>query len=68
MKGEKSGHYQLVKEIRIDCDGDSLLIKVNQIKAACHKGYRSCFFRKVSEKGDLKIVEKKVFNPEKVYK
>jgi len=68
MKGEKSGHYQLVKEIRIDCDGDSLLIKVNQIKAACHKGYRSCFFRKVSEKGNLKVVEKKVFNPEKVYK
>ncbi|NQS89153.1 phosphoribosyl-AMP cyclohydrolase [Patescibacteria group bacterium] len=68
MKGEKSGHYQLVKEIRVDCDGDSLLVKVNQIKAACHTGYKSCFFKKVTEKGDLKIVGKKIFNPEKIYK
>ncbi len=68
VKGERSGHYQLVKEIRIDCDGDALLIKVNQIKAACHKGYRSCFFRKVTGKDDLKVVEEKIFNPEKIYK
>ncbi len=68
IKGEESGHYQLVKEIRIDCDGDALLIKVNQIKAACHRGYRSCFFRKVTGKDDLKVVEEKIFNPEKIYR
>ncbi|HFB83974.1 MAG TPA: phosphoribosyl-AMP cyclohydrolase, partial [Thermodesulfatator sp.] len=46
LKGETSGHVQLVKEIRLDCDADTLLIKVEQIGgAACHKGYRSCFFR-----------------------
>jgi len=68
LKGETSGHYQLVRGIYIDCDGDTLLIKVDQVKAACHTGYRSCFFRKVDEKGNLKIVGKKVFEPKEVYK
>ncbi len=68
LKGETSGHYQLVRGIYIDCDGDALLIKVDQVKAACHTGYRSCFFRKVDEKGNLKIVGKKVFEPKEVYK
>ncbi|HDM37831.1 MAG TPA: phosphoribosyl-AMP cyclohydrolase [Candidatus Omnitrophica bacterium] len=67
-KGETSGHIQTVKEILIDCDMDTLLIKVAQIGGACHKGYRSCFFRKVEGKFDnLKIVAKKIFNPDKVY-
>src|SRR5437899_11467867 len=45
MKGESSGHIQTVKDIAFDCDGDTLLIQVEQIGAACHEGYRSCFFR-----------------------
>ncbi len=68
LKGETSGHYQLVKEIRIDCDEDTLLIKVEQIKAACHKGYRSCFFRKINKKGRLELIGEKIFEPEKIYK
>ena len=67
LKGEVSGHYQLVKEIRVDCDEDVLLIKVEQVKAACHTGYRSCFFRKVNEKGELELVAKKIFEPKKIY-
>jgi len=50
MKGESSGHTQAVKNIALDCDGDTLLIQVEQIGAACHEGYRSCFFRSVTEK------------------
>ncbi|NOX34462.1 MAG: phosphoribosyl-AMP cyclohydrolase [Deltaproteobacteria bacterium] len=67
-KGETSGHVQNVREIRVDCDNDTILLKVEQIGGgACHKGYGSCFFSKV-EKNDLKIVESKIFDPEEVYK
>lgn len=67
-KGETSGHIQQVKEIRVDCDQDTVLLKVDQLGgAACHKGYKSCFFSKV-EDNELKIVESKVFDPKKVYK
>ncbi len=68
LKGESSGHYQLVREMWIDCDEDTLLIKVEQIKAACHKGYRSCFFRKINKEGKLELIGEKVFEPGKVYK
>ncbi|MGB9677902.1 MAG: phosphoribosyl-AMP cyclohydrolase [Candidatus Ratteibacteria bacterium] len=67
MKGEESGNFQFVKEIYIDCDGDTLLFKVEQKTGACHKGYYTCFFRKY-ENGDFKIVKEKVFEPEEVYK
>jgi phosphoribosyl-AMP cyclohydrolase len=68
LKGESSGNVQKVKEIRIDCDGDCLLIKVDQIgKAACHTGHRSCFYRKVEPKARLKVTGKPVFDPKKVY-
>ena len=67
IKGETSGHIQKVKEILIDCDNDTLLIKVEQIGGACHMGYRTCFYRKY-DKDDFIIVEKKLFNPEKIYK
>ena len=68
IKGEISGHVQNVKEIRVDCDNDTILLKVDQVGgAACHKGYKSCSFSKVQE-NDLKIVESKVFDPKKVYK
>ena len=67
QKGEDSGHIQIVKEILIDCDKDALVIKVDQKVAACHKGYRSCFYRKL--KGEkFEIFQKKVFDVETVYK
>lgn len=69
LKGEESGNFQIVKEISIDCDGDCILIFVEQIGgAACHTGMRSCFYRKVSLKGTLRVHGKKIFDPKKVYK
>lgn len=62
VKGGTSGHTQEVKEIYVDCDVDAILIKVVQKVAACHAGYRSCFYRKV-EDGQMKIIAKKVFEP-----
>ena len=68
MKGESSGHTQAVKNIALDCDGDTLLIQVEQIGAACHEGYRSCFFRSVTESGsDLQTTEAQLETPEKIY-
>lgn len=67
MKGESSGHVQEVKSISIDCDCDTLLIKVDQTGAACHEGYRSCFFRKLSGR-QWQIVDPKVFDPQQVYR
>lgn len=67
-KGEESGHYQEVRDILIDCDADTILLKVRQIGgAACHEGYQSCFFRRV-EGDDAKIIADKVFDPAKIYK
>jgi phosphoribosyl-AMP cyclohydrolase len=68
MKGESSGHTQEVKEITIDCDKDTLLIKVKQIGAACHEGYHNCFFRRLTAAGELETVGERMFDPEKVYK
>jgi phosphoribosyl-AMP cyclohydrolase len=51
VKGETSGHVQRVREILIDCDDDAVVLKVDQVGAACHKGYRSCFFRRVGDDG-----------------
>ena len=69
-KGEESGHIQEVKTIYLDCDADTILIKVNQIgRAACHEGFRSCLFRKVDPKTvNLEIVGERVFDPKEVYK
>ena len=67
-KGETSGNIQEVKDILVDCDLDTIILKVRQIgKAACHEGYESCFFRKL-DKNKLKIIEKRVFDPREVYK
>ena len=58
MKGETSGHIQTVKDIAFDCDGDTLLIQVEQIGAACHEGFKSCFFRSIEGKGEtFKVTE-----------
>lgn len=68
VKGESSGHVQQVKEVRVDCDNDTILLKVEQLGgAACHLGYKSCFFRKVSN-GTLETTENRVFDPDEVYK
>ena|ERR1043166_3265218 len=68
MKGESSGHTQTVKDISFDCDGDTILIQVDQIGAACHEGYRSCFFRSVDgSNGDVKITERQLAAPEEIY-
>lgn len=67
-KGEESGHFQEVVDIFVDCDADTILLKINQIGgAACHKGYKSCFFRKVTSEG-LSVIDQRVFDPDEVYK
>ena len=69
-KGEESGNVQEVRAIFYDCDADTLLVRVNQIGgAACHEGYRSCFFRKIdSATGRVDVVGERVFDPKTVYK
>src|SRR5210317_388727 len=67
VKGETSGNMQLIKEIRIDCDDDTVLLKVEQLGgAACHTGHRSCFYKKV-EDGSIRIMEEPIFDPREVY-
>jgi phosphoribosyl-AMP cyclohydrolase len=67
-KGEESGHVQEVQEVLIDCDADAVLLKVRQRGgAACHEGYKSCFFRRI-EGGQARVVAERVFDPKDVYK
>jgi len=69
MKGETSGHVQQVKDIAFDCDGDVLLIQVEQAGAACHEGYKSCFFRSIESNGQsFKVTEPQVKTPDQIYK
>jgi phosphoribosyl-AMP cyclohydrolase len=63
LKGESSGHFQIVREIRIDCDEDAILLLVEQEGGACHTGYNSCFYRTINGK----VIGKKVFEPQEVY-
>jgi phosphoribosyl-AMP cyclohydrolase len=68
LKGETSGHVQLVREVRIDCDDDTILLKVHQLGgAACHTGYRSCFYRKLVN-GRVENTGVRIFDPEDIYK
>ena len=68
MKGETSGHTQTVKDIAFDCDGDTILIQVEQTGAACHEGYKSCFFRSAHQgNGEVKITETQLVAPEQIY-
>ena len=68
VKGESSGHVQLIKDIAYDCDGDTLLIQVEQTGAACHEGYKSCFFRSIRDGGNSEsITEPQLVKPETVY-
>jgi phosphoribosyl-AMP cyclohydrolase len=69
MKGEESGHTQTVRDIAFDCDGDVLLIQVDQAGVACHEGFKSCFFRSVDGPGPgFKITESQLVKPEDVYR
>ena len=67
MKGESSGHTQQVKNIAFDCDGDTLLIQVSQVEAACHEGYQSCFFRTINDAGEFDVSENRLVNPNEIY-
>ena len=77
FKGESSGHFQDVKEILVDCDMDAIILKIEQTGAACHEGYRSCFFRKLNTNNNINIddlldealenVLERIVNPEDVY-
>ncbi len=66
-KGEESGHQQQVRQVLIDCDADTVLLKVEQRGAACHEGYRTCFFREVGV-DETTIVEPRLVDPNDVYK
>ena len=78
LKGESSGNVQTVKEMYIDCDADAIIMKVDQIGAACHEGYRSCFFRQLDinkenididnlTDEDVKIISERLFDPKEMY-
>ena len=66
-KGETSGHTQVLRECRPDCEGKSLLFLVDQKVAGCHKGYLSCYFEEIQKDGSRKVTDPQVFDPEKVY-
>ena len=69
MKGEESGHTQTVRDLAFDCDGDTLLIQVEQVGAACHEGFKSCFFRSVEKDGEnFRTTEAQLQRPEDIYK
>jgi phosphoribosyl-AMP cyclohydrolase len=68
-KGESSGHVLKVRDIRLDCDADALLIRVEAVgPGVCHEGYRSCFFRRMEEDGSAKVIEQRTFDPDRVYR
>jgi len=65
-KGETSGHIQKVRGVYVDCDGDTILLRVDQVGAACHEGYKSCFFRQLTDDG-VCVVAERLFDPQEVY-
>jgi phosphoribosyl-AMP cyclohydrolase len=67
MKGESSGHVQEIQDIYIDCDADTILIKAKQHGAACHEGYKNCFFRKLDADGKWQTCAQRIVDPEQVY-
>ena len=68
VKGESSGNVQLIKDVAFDCDGDTLLFQVEQTGAACHEGYKSCFFRSAKDHGNtVEITEPRLIDPETMY-
>ena len=68
-KGESSGHVLNVREIRVDCDSDAILIRVEAVgPGVCHEGYRSCFFRRMEDDGTAKVIAERSFDPDRVYR
>lgn len=68
IKGQSSGHFQHLVELRVDCDADVLLARVRQEGVACHEGYRSCFFRVVNEQGELEVTGAPEIDPDEIYR
>lgn len=68
LKGGISGHTQAVRQVFVDCEAKSLLIKVSQRKAACHNGYFTCYYRAAGRSGGLRVAERRVFDPDLVYR
>ena len=66
-KGETSGHRQRLVEARVDCDGDAILLRIEQTGAACHEGYHRCFFRVVDRDGSVRVTDERLVDPDKVY-
>lgn len=67
-KGESSGHVLQVREIRVDCDADALLVRVHPVgPGVCHEGYRSCFFRSLDRNGEPRVIAERTFTPAEVY-
>jgi phosphoribosyl-AMP cyclohydrolase len=66
-KGEESGHFQTVHAVYLDCDADTILLKVSQVGAACHEGFPTCFFRQVRADGSFQIVQERLKNPGEIY-
>ncbi len=67
LKGETSGHVQLIREVAVDCEGKSLLLVVDQRVAGCHAGYFSCYYRRAGKGGAIVVKGRRVFNPAAVY-
>lgn len=68
LKGETSGHLQRIRQVLVDCEGHSLLVLVEQRVAACHAGYYTCYYRRLTREGRMVTVGRRVFNPETVYR
>lgn len=67
-KGESSGHILKVRDVRVDCDADALLVRVEAVgPGVCHEGYRSCFFRSIGTNGNVSVIAERTFDPEKIY-
>ena len=68
MKGESSGQKLLLRDLRVDCDGDALLVRAElNGGAVCHEGYRSCFFRRIARDGETSVIAERIISPEKLY-
>jgi phosphoribosyl-AMP cyclohydrolase len=68
LKGETSGCIQNVRKVSLDCEGNSLLFEVEQVRAGCHEGYFSCYFRQIDKDGNINITAERIFDPKDVYK
>lgn len=68
LKGETSGCIQNVRKVSVDCEGNSLLFEVEQVKAGCHEGYFSCYFRQIDKDGNINVTAERIFDPKQVYR